>query len=178
MEPVRRIARAGLRIVDELYRQRHRLQRVGPMLLVGRDRYDGPLRRFPDGTQLAAGDPLGTLHFDNARIAALEGEAPTTIGLRFTRLLIESLRELAERARGDAEFADLAAFRGIGWHHQGVRLGFVSEPFPEGPRKRYLAVHIGLLVWAFAPARGTAIAVRPEPRIIWMTRAALLKRFG
>jgi hypothetical protein len=178
MEAARLIARTGLRILDHVYRVRHGLERVGPVLLVGRDRYDGLPRQFPDGTELRAGDALGTLHFDNARIAAVEGEAPTAIGVRFTRLLFESLRELAERAREDAAFGGLAVFRGIGWHHQGSRLGFVSEPFPEGARKRYLAVHIGLLVWAFAPARGTAIAAQPEPRVIWMTRAALLKRFA
>ena len=108
MEGVRRMTRGCLWIVDELYRLRHALQQVGPILLVGRDRYSGPVRRFPDGTELRPGDPLGTLHFDNARIAALEGEAPTAIGLRFTRLLIASLRELAELARAEAPFAELA----------------------------------------------------------------------
>jgi hypothetical protein len=39
-------------------------------------------------------------------------------------------------------------------------------------------VHIGLLVWAFAPTRGTAIVARPQPRLIWLTRDALLQRFG
>ena len=178
MEAVRRIARSCLRRVDALYRLRHGLRPVGPVLLIGRDRHDGPARRFPDGTEIGPGAPIGTLHFDNARIAALDAETPNAIGLSFTRLLLESLANLAELAGADGPYGDIAVFRGIGWTRQGERLGFVSEPFPQGRRKRFLTVHIGLLVWAFAPARGTAIAARPEPRLIWLTREALLQHFG
>lgn len=178
MERLRRIVRSALRRADDLYRVRHKLQPVGPILLVGRARYHGPARRFADGTQLRSGDDLGTLHFDNARIAALDAETPNAIGLSFARLLLQSLRSLAELAGEDGPFGDLVVFRGIGWISQGERVGFIGEPFPEGRRKRYLAVHIGLLVWAFAPSGGTAIAARPEPRISWITRDTLLQRFG
>ena len=177
MEPVRRMVRNCLRRVDDLYRVRHGLVRVGPLLLVGRDRHDGPVRRFPDGTRVESGDPIGTLHFDNTRIASLDAATPNAIGLSFTRLLLQSLGCLAELARAGGPYGDIAVFRGIGWTRQGERLGFISEPFSEGRRKRYLAVHIGLLVWAFAPRGGTAISARPEPRLIWMTRDTLLERF-
>lgn len=83
MERLRRIVRSALRRADDLYRVRHKLQPVGPILLVGRARYHGPARRFADGTQLGCGDDLGTLHFDNARIAALDAETPNAIGLSF-----------------------------------------------------------------------------------------------
>jgi hypothetical protein len=178
MERLRCIVRSALHRVDELYRLRHRLEPVGPVLFVGRARYDGPAKEFPDGTQLRPGDALGTLHFNNARIAALDAGTPTAIAFSFLRLLLESLRTLAELAREGAPFGDLAVFQGIGWWRQGEKVGFISEPFPEGRRKRFLAVHIGLLVWAFAPPASTAIAARPEPRISWITRATLLKRYG
>lgn len=178
MERVRRIVRSCLRRVDALYRLRHRLRPVGPLLLVGRDRYSGPAKRFPDGTELRSGDSIGTLHFDNARIAALDAETPNAIGLSFARLLLESLRNLAELSGAHGPFGDVAAFRGIGWLRQGARFGFINEPFPEGRRKRFLAVHIGLLVWAFAPTGGTAIVARPEPRVSWITRDTVLTRFG
>jgi hypothetical protein len=178
MEAVRRMVRSCLRGVDALYRLRHRLRPVGPVLLIGREGYDGPNRRFPDGTELGSGALIGTLHFDNARIAALDAETPNAIGLSFARLLMESLANLAELARVGGPYGDVAVFRGIGWMNQGERIGFVSEPFPEGRRKRFLTLHIGLLVWAFAPTRGTAIVARPQPRLIWLTRDALLQRFG
>jgi hypothetical protein len=93
------------------------------------------------------------------------------------RLLLESLRSLAELAHEDGPFGDLAVFQGIGWWRHGERHGFIGELFPEGGRKRFLAVHIGLLVWARPPA-STAIAARPEPRISWITRDTLIRRYG
>lgn len=178
MEPLRRIVRSALHTVDRVYRLSHGLQPVGPILFVGRTRYAGPPKAFADGTRLQPGDALGTLHFNNARIASLEADTPTAIAFGFFRLLLESLRILAELAREGGPFADLAVFQGIGWLRQGERVGFIGEPFPEGRRKRFLTVHIGLLVWAFAPSASTAIATRPQPRISWMTRATLLERFG
>lgn len=177
-ERVRRIVRSALRGVDELYHRRHRLRPVGPVLFVGRAAYRGPARRFADGTELRPGDMLGTLHFNNARIAALEAATPNAVAVRFMRLLVESLRHLAELTQDGRPFGDLSVFQGIGWWRQGERHGFISEPFPEGGRKRFLAGHIGLLVWAFAPTVSTAIAARPEPRISWITRDTLLERYG
>lgn len=178
MEPLRRIVRTALRGVDEFYHWRHRLQPVGPVLFVGRTRYDGPPRQFADGTRLRPGDALGTLHFNNARIAGISADTPVAIGFTFARLFVESLRSLAALASEGGSLSDLAVFHGIGWWEHGERHGFIGEPFPEGPRKRFLALHIGLLVWAFAPSTSTAIATRPQPRISWMTRTTLLERYG
>jgi hypothetical protein len=178
MEWLRLALRSALSRVDKLYRLRHRLRPVGPVLFVGRARYAGPPRQFADGTRLLPGDVLGTLHFNNARIAALEALTPTAIALRFRRLLLESLGTLAQLGSEGGPFDDVAVFQGIGWWRQGETIGFLSEAFPEGRRKRFLTLHIGLLVWAFAPRFSTALAARPEPRISWITRAALIKRFG
>jgi hypothetical protein len=178
MESVRRSLRFAFQGVDALYRLQHRLRPVGPVLFVGKVRYTGPVKAFADGTQLRPGDPLGTLHFNNARIAALNAESPTAIAFSFMRLLRVSLRTLVELGRDDGPFGDVTVFQGIGWWRQGEKAGFVSEPHPEGRRKRFLALHIGLLVWAFAPSTSTAIAARPEPRISWITRKTLIRRFG
>jgi hypothetical protein len=178
MERLRRVLRTALRAVDELYRVQHRLKPVGPVLFVGKARYAGPVRKFADGTQLRPGDILGTLHFNNARIATLDGDSPAALAFGFARLFRESLRTLAALARDDGPFGDVAVFQGIGWWRQGEKTGFISEPFPEGRRKRFLTRHIGLLVWAFAPRTSTAIAARPEPRISWITHTTLITRFG
>ena len=177
MEALRRVLRTALRVVDELYRMQHDLKPVGPVLFVGKARYTGPVRRFADGTHLRPGDTLGTLHFNNARIAGLQGESPTALAFGFARLFRESLRTLAKLVRDGGPFGDVAVFQGIGWWRQGEKFGFIGEPFPEGRRKRFLRRHIGLLVWAFAPRISTAIAARPEPRTSWITRTTLLTRF-
>jgi hypothetical protein len=178
MEWVRVGVRFAFRGIDALYRVQHRLRPVGSVLFVGKTRYTGPDKAFADGTQLRTGHALGTLHFNNARIAALDAESPTALAFSFARLLRESLRTLSELGRDDGPFGDVTAFQGIGWWRQGEKAGFVSEPFPEGRRKRFLALHIGLLVWAYAPAGSTAIVARPEPRISWITRSTLIRRFS
>jgi len=178
MEWLRRVLRTVLRGVDGLYRMLHRLRPVGPVLLVGKARYAGPARTFADGTHVRPGDTLGTLHFNNARIAALDAASPTAVAFSFARLFRESMRTLAELSVEGGAFGDVTVFEGIGWWRQGQKVGFTSEPFPEGARKRFLTLHIGLLVWAFAPRTSTAIAARPEPRISRITRTALIARFS
>ncbi|HEX9772413.1 MAG TPA: hypothetical protein VGA44_03025 [Steroidobacteraceae bacterium] len=179
MQVLRRIAQACVGRVDALYRRRHRLQPVGPMLYVARARYPGPALRFADGTQLARGDTYGTLHFDNARIAALGEGSRIRTGVRFSRLLRQSFRSLAERTRDDPALRDVPVFQGITWiREHGGRLGITSEPLPRGARRSLLAAHFRLLRWVFAPSVRTGTSAPPEPRMFWLTRGDLLENFG
>lgn len=178
MNVARQTARRCLGVVDRLYRRRHRLFPVGPLLFAGHARYDGPWRRFHDGTELRTGDAVGTLHFDNARIAALDGTVPGVTGLRFRRLLFASLRALADLSRPGGTFEHVAVYRSTGWLRHGEKIGFVHESAAGGWRHRCVTVHIRLLVWAFAPPGGTAMNARPELTITWLTRRTLLERFG
>lgn len=178
MEWLRRSARVLLHAWDIGYHSLHRLLPVGPLLFVGRTRYRGPERQFADGTLLMPGELIGTLHFNNARIANLEAASPAAIGLKFARLLFESLRALAQLSARDPRFRNLPVYLGIGWLRHGEQIGFIIEKFPGGWRRRYLTAHIRLLVWAFAPSAQTAAEARPEPVVTWLPRTSLLKRFG
>jgi hypothetical protein len=175
---LRLLARRILERVDRVYRRWHRLRPVGPLMLVGLTRYSGPARRFPDGATLAPGDPLGTLHFDNARLAALSHDSPNATGLKFARQLFRSMRSLGELAMHDEDFRDVAVFQGIGWIRHGGELGLIHEPFPPGARRRFLARYLRLLVWAFAADERTAAQTHPEPTVTWLTRNVLLERFA
>jgi hypothetical protein len=178
MRRLRRFARVVLAGVDRLYQRWHHLRPVGPLMFVGRTRYQGPTRQFDGGTTLEPGDPLGTLHFDNARLAALEGGSPTATGLKFARQLFRSMRSLGELATQDEAFRDVAVFQGIGWIRHGTELGLIHEPYPPGPRQRFLARYLRLLVWAFAAEELTAQHTRPEPTVTWLTRDVLLSNFA
>ena len=163
--------RAAFRAYDALYRALFRLRAVGPMLLVGRTRYRGAARDFPDGSRLEAGDALGTLHFDNARIAKRPGGKST-----FARLLRASLEELAGRSAEDPMLRPIGVYRGVTWlRPHGRRYGFVAEPLPSGPARRYLQAHFRLLLRAFLP-RGAQAPVRPH--VFWLTRRQLERHFG
>jgi UDP-N-acetylglucosamine:LPS N-acetylglucosamine transferase len=176
---MRQIMQSGLHRVDDLYHRWHRLQPVGEVLYAGRARYRGPAREFADGTRLAPGDFVGTLHLNNARFPRIAADTAARAALVFARLMLESMRILAERARQDPAFADLAIYHAVSWlppHGRGI--GFITEPFPAGPRKRLMAAYFRLLVWAFAPAEQTRVSARPDPTVYWLTRKALLTRFG
>jgi hypothetical protein len=175
---LRSLVRRGLAGIDRDYQRRHQLTPVGPLLFVGRERYAGPARTFADGTRIEPGDLLGTLHFDNSRVAELETGAPTATGLRFARLMFQSLKRLGELATSDEAFRDIAVFRGIGWLRHGGDLGFENEPMPPGLRQRFLTRYLRLLVWAFAADERTARSSRPEPTVTWLTRSVLLTRFN
>lgn len=179
MRRLRRVAQRSLGRVDALYHRWHGLQRVGEVLYVGRTRYRGPAMAFADGTRLAPGDFMGTLHFNNARFPRIEADTSRRAALRFARLMLESMRILAERGRTDPLFSDLKVYHAVSWlRPHGEQVGFVTQPFPEGLGKRMITVYFRLLVWAFAPAQETRASARPEPTIYWLTHEQLLLRFN
>jgi UDP-N-acetylglucosamine:LPS N-acetylglucosamine transferase len=175
----RSIAQRCLRAVDALYHAQHRLQPVGEMLYVGRRRYRGPPMEFADGTRIAPGDFVGTLHFNNARFLQIEADSARRAASRFAPLMLDSLRNLAERVRREPPWSDLPVYHGVSWlgpHGRGI--GFQTQPVPQGYGTRLRAAYFRLLVWAFAPAAQTRASARPEPTLYWLTRKQLLRRFG
>lgn len=174
MNALRLLARKALGVVDAWYYKRNRLHPLGPVLYLGRSRYRGPDLIFEDGTALRDNEPVGRLHFNNAGIAALgEGSLHRT-GLKFAKLMRLSLFKLAQCAQSDPHFSDISVFEGVTWipeHGKGV--GFVSKPLPRSVRRLLLGAHFRLLLWAFAPAAQTRAAGFAEPRMYWLTKAAL-----
>jgi len=176
---LRPLVQRGLRAVDALYHARHELSPVGEILLVGRARYRGPEIGFEDGTRLIGGDWIGTLHFNNARFLQIEADSSRRAALRFARLMLDSLRALAEHAQREPPQRQLAVYHGLSWlgaHGQDV--GFVTRPAAPGWSHRLRIAYFRLLVWAFAPAAQTRASARPEPTHYWLTRRQLLQRFG
>ena len=174
---LRALVQSGLRGVDRAYHRVHDLNGVGPLLYVGRARHRGPAIQFPDRTVLEDGDAIGTLHFNNDRCISIDGRNARSAALEFVRLMLQSLHELAQLARQDPAFENLAAFHGISWiPAHGARMGFLSSPYPDGLKKRWMQWHFKVLIWAFAPARESRLA-EPDPHHFWLTRTELLQRF-
>jgi hypothetical protein len=178
MIALRQSLRPCLRAIDAVYRRSHHLRPVAPLLHVGIERYEGEDRRFDDGTLLRHGDALGSLHFDNARIAMLDPASRSATGLGFSRLLFASLFRLAAISRQDPDFREIQVYRGIGCNRHGGNVGFLIEPLPSDWHARLVAAHTRLLVWAYTPSDQTAITARPTPTVTWLTRTTLLSRFG
>lgn len=179
MEWMRQVAQRCLGKVDKLYHRWHGLQPIGEVLYVGRTRYRGPAITFADGTQLKTGDFMGTLHLNNARFPDLEADTSIQAALRFTRLMLASMRILAEQGRQDPHFSELTVYNAVSWlGPHGAKVGFQTQPVPPGPRKYLSSLYFRLLVWTFAPAQQTRASASPEPTIYWLTREQLLQRFG
>jgi hypothetical protein len=177
MERLRRIVQRGLRRVDARYQRTRELQPVGPILFVGRAVYRGPLIRFDDQTALEPGHTVGMLHFNNERFTQIVAPSAAVAALAFARLMRQSMQDLAERAFRDPAFCDLSVFHAVSWlPAHGGRVGFVSQPLPDGWKRHLLATWFQVLVWAFAPAAQSRGA-RPDPHFYWLTRRALLDRF-
>jgi hypothetical protein len=169
-------ARRALEGVDRWYYRRHQLRTLGPVLYLGRARYRGPEICFEDGTRLRDNDPIGRLHFNNASIAALGEGSMQRVGLRFARLMRESLRQLAQAAHTDPSLREIAVFQGLTWlPAHGEVVGFVSTPLPKTWKTRLLARHFRLLMWVFAPSARIRGRGHTEPRQYWLTRAALTR---
>jgi hypothetical protein len=170
------LARGMLELIDVGYRRIHQLRPVGPVLHLGIARHAGAPFDLADGTRISRGEPIGRLHFDNSRAAEVQADGRLQPGVRYARLLRDSFTELAERAQGDDGYREVPLYEGITWFRpHGRAVGFTSEPLPPGLRKRWLATHFRLLVWAYAP---TATERAIEPRVFRISRAALIENFA
>lgn len=175
---LRSIGRRLLRRIDGWYRRRFALRPLGPVLMVGCEPYHGDPRVFPDGTRLAARQLIGTLHFNNLRLAALRGHTRQRVGLRFARLFRRSLQRLAEQAQSDPVLKNVLVYHGITWFKpHGRAVGFVSETLPDGWRRRWLTAYLWMLAWGFTPLPQHAVTVA-QPRRFWITREELIRHFG
>jgi hypothetical protein len=176
MKFLHRLAQRALGLVDAWYYRRYDLKTLGPVLFVGRTQYRGPEMRFEDGTLLRDNDYIGRLHFNNASIAALGEGSLHRVGFRFAKLMRESLRKLAEAAHNDPMFADVRVFQGTTWiPAHGEVVGFVSTPLPKTWKTKLLSMHFRMLMWVFAPSSRIRNRERVEPRLYWLTRAALAR---
>ena len=164
---------------DRAYHRYHRLEAVGPLLMVGSRRYAGAQRRFADGTVLAAGDWLGTLHFNNVRIASLgSGRGRHLTAWQFARQLRESLDALAAYSVSRAGESPIV-YQGTTWMQpHGLTRGFSCDPLPNGWRKRLLRWHFRVLRACFAPATFRNKSRELEPCLFWITRTELRRHFG
>ncbi len=175
-----RLASRFYRVLDVLYRRWHRLEPVGKLLYVGRGVHRGEPRRLADGTEVAPGDAIGTLHFDNQFIAGESGAADSAAasGIRFARRFFPAFKALARRASEDPGWSDLVAFHAVGWFPpHGERYGFEFSRLPPGRRARWLRWHISNLVMAFNPEAGRRERQRLWPMEIWLSRRQLLESF-
>lgn len=173
------ILRALFLAFDSLYRKWHRLQAIDDFLLIEIRRWRGARQSCDDGTQVAPGDTVAILHFNNGYLrqiherAARGGHPPS---LAFGIHLIRSLQGLATRFADDPALAEVSAITAVTWFKpHGGSIGFHAEPLPPGFRTTLLRLHFRILLAALFPGLARRENRRLQPHRFWLTRRQLFK---
>ncbi|HEX5056336.1 MAG TPA: hypothetical protein VFX02_07535 [Gammaproteobacteria bacterium] len=162
---------------DVGYRILHRLYPVDDFLYLKISRYRGEFRIFADGTAVHNGDPIGIIHFNNHYLAGVHASGGgRRAAYAFGYALLESMRNLALELERNPSFRELRIISGVTWFKtHGNKIGFESEPLPEGRHKRLLTKHFRVLLYAMFPHLAKREGARLEPHRFWLTRNRLFE---
>ncbi len=181
----RRWARGLIAGLDRGFRALHALDaegaRVAPALRVELRRSRRGLA-LADGAVVRRGEPIGMLHLDNDRIAALHREdgGRRPVGLVFRRRFVASLESLAARAADGGDLAGVRAFAALTIFGGLERVGFAEA---AGDRLRWasgVAWYQRLLLATLHPAGAArpGLSALTRARRLWISRERLLALHG
>ncbi len=146
----------------------------GYILRLKLTRHRGPRVVLRDGTVIRRGDPVGELHLDNERAAALHAQGHG--GIRFRREVYRALAALAAELARREEYRPIAAVYGASlFWAEAAHAGFEYRDIPPFTRwwlgwwERYL-----LSQYHPEGRRRLEHGRRTELREVWMSRAAVL----
>jgi hypothetical protein len=167
--------------LEDWFERRYAIRPVGGggyIIRLGLVRHRGTALVFQDGTVVRRGDLVGEIHVDNRRAAALhEGR---NAGLRYRREVFRALPALAQDLRTRPEYQPIKVVGGpsLFWE-EATLAGFEHRPLPAFSRW-WLAWWERFVLARHHPKGRARLAEgnRTELRQIWMTRRALLERYG
>ena len=162
--------------------QRHEqirpIGRGGYIMQMKKACYRGPGLVLADGTAVNSGDPVGELHLDNQRAAALHLEGNG--GFRFRQELYRLLPALALDLCTRPEYREINAVCGASlfWRSAALmsKTGFEQRPLPPFTRW-WLGTWERILLAGYHPEgqRRLRKGRRTELRQVWITRRTLLR---
>jgi hypothetical protein len=147
-------------------------------------RYKGVTRVLDDGSQVRAGDMVIELHLNNGwfkgmrRLNLSASQSPREILGR----LAGELRFLARQVAGGTFGSNVAALHGSTILHVAARrLGFQVDELPDGLWKKGTLFYMTGLMQVYHLRGDDVAGLREKPwelKEIWLSRAALLSRYG
>lgn len=159
------------------------LQHIRPvqaqaMLRLSFSRHRGRGLVLKDGTEIAPGDDVIELHFDNRRLVELtrSGTSPWPL----IQHIRADLAVLATRLSAEGH-DEIKALHGVTlFAPAGVRLGFEVHPMPRTWRFALERFFMAGLVILYNPAgwRAAGHHATRWPGELWMSRATLMRRYG
>jgi peptidoglycan/xylan/chitin deacetylase (PgdA/CDA1 family) len=151
------------------------------ILALGPAIHYGPDLILRDGTMIPPGAQVGELHLDRTRVTHLHRTvACRQLGLVFRRELERALQQLARMVVERPRYHRLQAFRSttLFWK-EATRLGFVASTGDSGWHLGFLGWYQRMLLARDHPlGRRRLRGKRWEARTIWLSRQALLRRYG
>jgi len=168
-------------LCDRFYCARYGLDRaesqIGPALRVSVRRCRRRVA-LADGAVIPRGDHIGVLHLNNDRVGGIhaEGRATAARGVEFRRQVLASLAELARLAAAAGPLSHVGAFTATTIFLGLRRLGFEPEPGSRG--SILVAIYQRALLVALHPAVSRRRPGHDRAEHLWMSREALLTRFG
>lgn len=175
------------RAVETFFRRLYRVEPVTAepdcLLAFNRARYRGPERRLACGALLRPGDLLLELHFRREALRPLTQQGdPARIGLGLLRLADRDLPRLARRLETEPALAGVAALHAVTLFHRGIRrYGFETAPLEPRLAEWWFSAWQRRLLARDHPLGRARIATAREAlvaRHVWISRAALLGRYG
>lgn len=154
----------------------------GSVVRFGFRRWRGPAAALRDGTVVRPGDWVAEVHIHSPRVLArweqAGGETSRLVFILSVEMRTVLQKLAAELAAGrlavpiSALYGKTLLHRAAGW------LGFEVHDLPSDAGSRLLSVYERWLMALYHPG-GRRRAARPERiKIVWMSRQALMSRFG
>jgi hypothetical protein len=166
---------------DAYWRRRHSVEKFDALLSFSLETYAGERRIMNDGTWVAPGDRLMILHFNHECFVNSSANSKDYIrnALRFRKLLLSSLSQLAKDINANEKFVAVKAFHGVSWiPPHGEKLGFLIERLPNSARNKVRTFYFKILLKTFFPHITTSVKNPIQPHAYWLTRHNLLKNFS
>lgn len=166
---------------DGYWRRKHQVEKFDELLSFSFENYSGEPRVMNDGSRVEPGDRLAILHFNRECFMNSSGKPQDYIrnALRFRKLILSSLKRLANELEANEKFGRVKAFHGVSWlPPHGEKLGFVIERLPDSARNRARSFYFKLMISAFFPHIAASEKQRIQPHAYWLTRGNLLKNFA
>jgi len=166
---------------DAYWRRQHGVERFDELLSFSFEKYRGERRLMHDLSWIETGDWLAILHFNRECFSGGTVKKSDNIrsALRFRKLLLSSLRRLANDIPTNPKFERVKAIHGVSWlPPHGEKLGFLIERLPDSALNQLRKVYFSVLLKTFFPHLVGAKKNRIQPHGYWLTRQSLLKNFA
>lgn len=166
---------------DARWRRKHRVEKFDALISFSFENFSGERRIMNDGTWIEPGDALAILHFNRECFPATDDRARDYMrnALRFRKLILASLTQLATAIHNHEKLRQVKAFHGISWlPPHGEKFGFLIEQLPDSALTRIRTVYFRLLLNTFFPQVAERESKRIQPHAYWLTRQNLLKYFS